>query len=266
MGKINAVGGWLKDADAHLSRAYRSLVDVSETELDAERIAYFEDYRERYFNDRLMPGQGVEQILAALNEHGGRPERWIDIGAGVTTLFWSIGVDRPKEVAVCDLVPEALHVLAKFKAGDELPGCYRDAMALLGRTEEEFSTVRRLPWTYHVFDCLTDWPSSPALAGRFDLITAIGCFGLARDAQGYETAFRSAAAKLAPNGRLIGVDWIRSRRFIEMEGHDNRYLTPDLTADCANRELLRVLGLQKVNIEGDPYYDSLIVWAFGRDG
>jgi hypothetical protein len=260
---VKALGGWLKDADADLCRNYRRLQDIDTTHLDPQRLSYFEDYRARYFNDRLIPNQGVEEILTALDEYGGRHCRWIDLGAGVTTLFWSIGVKAPEEVAACDLVPEALHVLATFKEKDELPPCYREALTMLGRSDADFDATRNLPWTYHVVDCLSPW-TVPGRVNRYDLITAIGCFGLAPDAKRYSAAFAAAAKNLSPSGRLFGADWIRSGPFIDMEGHENRFLGPALATECARKEGLSTLYVHQVSIVGDPYYDYVVVWAFGR--
>jgi len=145
-----------------------------------------------------------------------------------------------------------------------VPPCYRDALALLGRPETEFEVTRRREWTYHLFDCLSAWPAQPPGRG-FDLITAIGCFGLAPDPTSYTAAVAAAGANLAAPGRLIGADWVRSRLFIEMEGHDNRYLSPHLTTAGAREAGLSVLEMREVPIEGDRYYDSVLVWALGRD-
>jgi hypothetical protein len=258
---MEAIGGWIKDA--HPNRNYRRLEDIAGNELRPDRIAYFEDYRRRYFNDRLVLGQGTEDILRTLHDHGGVPARWMDLGAGVTTLFWATAVKMPGEVAACDLVPEALHVLSSFKDGDEVPQCYRDALAMLGRSRQEFDAVRNLQWTYHIFDCLGPWPAPPA-ANAHDLITAIGCFGLAPDADGYANAFAAAAANLMPAGRFIGADWIRSALFVDLEGHDNRYISAKLSAACADRAGLELLSLKEIQIDGDLYYDAVIVWAFGN--
>ena len=116
MAEVEAIGGWLKDADSGLERGYRRLEDIAA--FDPQRLAYFEDYRTRYFHAPLIPGLGVEPILETLARHGGAPNFWADLGAGVTTLFWAIGVNAPRAVAVCDLVPEALQVLSRFKASD----------------------------------------------------------------------------------------------------------------------------------------------------
>lgn len=263
-GQVEAIGGWLKEQDSSLDRSYRRLDDIPTASFSAENLAYFEDYRQRYFNESLIPGQGVEEILQALKELGGTPRNWIDIGAGVTTLFWATGVNAPQAVAACDLVPEALHVLSRFKDGSEVPQCYKDGLKITGKTEDDFNAIRSLKWDFHVMDCLKPW-ALPEGGSRFDLITAIGCFGLAADAARYEEAFLAAAARLEPGGRLVGADWIRSAAFIEKEEHDNRYLGCELSKRCAQRAGLATLSCQTVGIAGDPYYDALIVWAFSRD-
>jgi hypothetical protein len=181
---VEAIGGWLKDADAHLERTYRRLQDIDPTTMNPEHLAYFEDYRTRYFNDRLIHGRGVEEILETLTRFSSTPEHWIDLGAGVTTLFWSIGVNKPKSVSACDIVPEALHILSAFKSSDELPPCYIEAMQLVGRSMKDLQATRSLPWNFHIVDCLSPW-SIPGHTDGFDLITAIGCFGLASGKDGY---------------------------------------------------------------------------------
>lgn len=262
---LEAFGGWLKEEDGRLDRTFRRLWDISPDEFNPKHVAYFEDYRKRYFNDRLLPDQGVAEILGALKNHGGTPRRWIDLGAGVTTLFWSIGVDQPGAICACDLVPEALKVLAEFKAGSELPQCYRDALALTGKTVHEFNGTRSLQWDFHVMDCLKPW-ASPYDEVEYNLVTAIGCFGLAGGPEAYEEAFMAAASHLAVGARFIGVDWIRSQAFIKKEGHDNSYLNSALIAHCASRAGLTLLELTPVAIAQDPHYDSLILWACRRNG
>ena len=260
---VEAIGGWLKDDDPAMDRRYRRLADIGSDSLKAEHLAYFEENLDRYFNDRLIPDQGVEEILEALRDHGGRPARWIDLGAGVTTLFWSIGVNAPQRVFACDLVPEALKVLSSFKDSGRVPPCYTDALALMARSKAEFEAPRRAAWSYHVFDCLNAW-RVPGEAEGFDLVSVIGCLGLASDPAGYETAFRAAADNIAAGGRLVGADWIRSSMFVATEGHDNRYLSPVLTEGCAARLGLTRLQVDRVQIQGDPYYDAVIVWAYSR--
>ncbi len=260
-----AIGGWIKQAGSGVREAHCRLDEIADP-LNSEYLAYFEDYRTRYFYDRLIEGQGVEVILECLSKHSGHPEHWMDLGAGVISLFWSIGVDadRLKTVHACDLVPEALQVLKTFKESDEVPQCYRDALALLNKPDTVLSDVRNAGWSYHVFDCLRTW-SDHFGDLRHDLVTAIGCFGLSCGPAQYRQAFASAAHCLSPGGRFIGVDWVRSARFIAEEGHDNTYLDVDMIRGCGEAERLQLHSIEQVHIVGDPYYDRLIVWSFEND-
>ena len=72
---------------------------------------------------KIKEGQGLEDIIFSLQEYSGSPSKWMDLGAGVVTLFWSISIhtDSLKSIDVCDLVPEALFVLKKFILSDEIP-------------------------------------------------------------------------------------------------------------------------------------------------
>ncbi len=258
---VEAVGGWLKEAEGKIERGHRRLIDISLDALNPEYMAYFEDYRSRYFNDKLMPGQGVEEILVALREHGETPDRWIDLGAGVTTLFWSIGVRNPGQIIACDLVPEALSVLSQFKDSNEMPPCYSEAMAIIDTTQAEFDITRQRTWDYHVFDCHAPWTLAEYSDGA-NLITAIGCFGIAPDSAHYAKAFKAAAQNVRAGGRFIGADWVRSAAFVESEGHNNGYVSSELTKRCGDDCGLKLLECTHVPIQGDPNYDSVLVWAF----
>jgi hypothetical protein len=138
-------------------------------------------------------------------------------------------------------------------------------LELVGKSTEALARLREKTWAFHVMDCLAPWSTLTDGQG-YDLVTAIGCFGLAPDPDGYRTAFAAAAERLAPAGRLIGADWIRSNAFIAMEGHDNRYLSADLSLACARSCGLNAINSTTVRITGDDYYDSVIVWAFARGG
>ncbi|MCY4168542.1 MAG: hypothetical protein OXE82_09725 [Rhodobacter sp.] len=105
---LDAIGGWLRNANANMERPHRRLGDIEAGMPNAEHLAHFENYRRRYFSDSLLPGRGVEEIPGTLGAHGANPNVWADLEAGVTTLFWSIGVISPGRVVACDLVPEAL--------------------------------------------------------------------------------------------------------------------------------------------------------------
>jgi len=164
-------------------------------------------------------------------------------------------------VDVCDLLPEALFVLRRFVQTDEVPPCYEEALEFLGCKQAQLERNRALLWEYHAFDCLIPW-THPSLSSAYDLLTAIGCFGLAPSKSGYATAFSAAAEHLDQNGRFIGVDWVRSCKFIEEERHDNSYLDATFITRCAAQNDLKQLLVEEVYIKDDPYYSRLVIWAF----
>ena len=259
-----AVGGWIKGVKPVASGEYYRLEDFV-VHLNPEHINYFEDYRIRYFFDFLVSDQGMENVFDMLKKCVGHPESWIDLGASVTTLFWSIGFNTKhlKTVEVCDLIPEALQVLRTFKETNEIPRCYLDALKLTSKSKKDFMDLRNKSWEYHVFDCLGKWPSH-FNNRHYKLITAIGCFGLSTNSNQYQNAFSHATSHLAHGGMFIGVDWVRSRCFIEDEGHDNTYLNIDLITQCGIGRRLMNRHAELVYIRNDPYYDHMIIWAFQK--
>jgi len=134
-------------------------------------------------------------------------------------------------------------------------------MTLVGMSQAEFDTVRRRPWEFHLFDCIAPW-SLPEYANGFDVVTAIGCFGLAQDQVHYASAFSAAAVNLRQGSRSVGADWVRSAAFIKREGHDNSYVSGSLTKRCGAECGLSLLNCTYVKIQSDPYYDAVLVWAF----
>tara|TARA_B100000767_G_C19746335_1_gene528706 strand:+ start:1271 stop:2080 length:810 start_codon:yes stop_codon:yes gene_type:complete len=261
---IKAYGGWIKDAEPILNRNYRCLENHA-APLEKDRIDYFEDYRTRYFYDRFFPGQGAEEILDTLSEFSGTPKSWIDIGSGVTSLFWGLAINTSllTEISTCDLVPEALFVLKNFIYDDEIPPCYTDALKLLNKPVLQVNTLRNLNWSFHIFDCLKPWPEI-MLNTRHDLVTAIGCLGLSKTEDDYRTAFAAVANQIAEGGKIVGADWIRSSSFIKDEGHDNSYISAELIEFCGRKYGLQKLRVQTVPILDDDYYDSVTVWAFNK--
>lgn len=232
---------------------------------DPARIAYFRQYLADYFNDAFVPGMGAEAILAALSDHGGtalgRPCRWLDLGAGTSTLFWSLALDAVHEIWAADVIPEALIVLDGFARASHVPPCYGDVMAMLGRPPDHLARMRRRMAGYLVFNALTTWPS--AMAGeRFDLITAFGTIGIMPDAASHGACIAEIARHLTPGGRIVGTDWIRSPAFIARDGHDNRYLDRPALEAAAGMAGLTLRHGMKLPIQGDPLYDHILIWAF----
>ena len=228
-------------------------------ELDPEQLARFRRYCQEYFNEEFRPGQGTEQILDALARHSTGGD-WIDLGCGPSTLFWSLVLTGVRSVSCADISSEALQVLAEFVAGDQVPTCYRQVLAMYRRPPAHLAEMRRLIRHYYRFDVTRPWPPELAEAG-FDLVTAFGIFGLSPSPAGYLGCFDHLRPHLRPGGRIIGGNWIRSQRLVELERHDNRYLTTGLAVEGIRRAGGEVLHCERVSIRGDPFYDAVIVWA-----
>jgi Methyltransferase domain len=254
------IGGWL----AEYGNGFDNEVDAHEVQdfesVNAERVAYFREYMRRYFNDSFITGQGTEHILRLFQDNQ-RPGSWLDVGAGTSTLFWSLSLPHASSVTCGDLVPEALAVLDEFRHSDEVPLCYREAASIIG-TEAESLSARDLPWRYVVFDAHHPWPER--LLPQYDVITACGCFGTARTPADYVTALAASRPFLKADGVLLGCDWSRSRAFVEGEGLDNRYMTAEFIESAAHRAGFAVIRRQQCPIVGDPLYDHVVAYALAR--
>ena len=257
-------GGWVRHKKVPKPGNYARLEDLL-TDLSPSCLEFFEKYRRMYFFDRFIPDQGMEETLDMLKRYGGQPRRWLDVGASVTTLFWSTAIDTKstEQIDLCDIMPEALFVAKKFKESSEFPRCYEGALGYLRRNREVVEHARALPWTYHVFDCLSTWPNQMRHKS-YDLITAIGILGLSPSADQYKAAFREICGNLTKGGVFIGVDWVRSDKFVEIDTHDNRYIDTCHIVSLKEKVALKLLSLNSVEIVGDENYCRLLVWAFLR--
>jgi len=255
-------GGWIKSYCLPRKGSY-SQVEDSASNLSLDRLEYFEKYRQIYFFDQLIPHQGVEETLQTLKDFSGQPKRWFDAGASVTTLFWSTAIDTwsTECIEVCDIIPEALYVSRRFKESDEVPPCYQDALIYLGEDDNVIRHCRSLPWKYHIFDCMAEWPYQ-MFDKSYDLITAIGLMGLSPSVSQYQRAFEEISKHLNPSGIMIGVDWIRSEDFIETDRHDNTYINEEHIRGLGDKSRMQLLSLKSVDIIGDRNYSRLFVWAF----
>jgi SAM-dependent methyltransferase len=258
--------GWIKGMEAGFSneRDALSRESFAAAGLDSGRLAYFRLYQEKYFNDRFVRGQGTEEILSNLERHGASG-RWLDLGSGTTTLFWSIPLQGITSISCCDLVPEALAVLEELARSGKIPPCYQEALEMFGKPPSHLAEMSRRLDRFLVFDTLAPWPSWLA-AKPFDLITAFGNFGIAPTPERYAACFGEIVRHLAPGGRAVGADWVRRPSFIAEDGHDNSYLAPALVALSGRQAGLTVLDCRQVAIAGDPQYDGVICWAMARPG
>ncbi len=261
-GETEALSGRLEDVgqDFDNESDFFRTEDPACLAVEPSRVGYFRQYLKDYFSHAFVPGMGTEAILAALGQHG-RGGRWLDLGAGTSTLFWSLALDDVSEIWCCDVVPEALVVLNEFARSSRVPPCYQDVMTLLGKPASHVAEMRARLRTYVVFNALANWPSAMS-EDRFDLITAFGTLGIAPNETAFAASVEQIARHLAPGGRAIGTEWIRSPDFIARDGHDNRYLDKPVLEACARSSGLSLLDGTRLPIGGDPLYDHILVWAF----
>lgn len=227
--------------------------------LDPAELAKCRSYLEDYYNDEFRSGQGTEQILDTLVQYSGGGD-WIDLGCGPSTLFWSLVLPEVSSISCGDISPEALTVLNEFVHSGDIPTCYRQVLELYGRPISHLATMRRQVRRYYLLDVTREWPADLAEAS-FDLITAFGVFGLSPSPSVYLRCFDHLRPHLRPGGRIVGGNWIRSQQMVDEDGHDNRYLSPDLVAQGVQRAGAQLLHRERVTIRDDPYYDGVIVWA-----
>jgi SAM-dependent methyltransferase len=258
--KASNVGGWLEGYGSQFQNVTDSIFIESfeNISLDEERIAYFTEYMNTYFNDCFLFGQGTDGILQLLNRYQ-RGGDWLDVGAGTTTLFWSLAFGRATSVTCGDIVPEALKVLDDFLHSQRIPPCYTEAAAKVLGVNVNTLPARALPWRYVIFDAHQQWPRH--VIGQFDTVTAFGCFGLARDPDSYIKALRCARPHLKPDGVLVGCDWSRSETFVQQEGLDNRYMSQEFIRLASRKAGFEVTEVKEFTISNDPLYDHVVGYA-----
>jgi hypothetical protein len=253
------IGGWLPGCgDSFDNRLHaQEVADFTRLPLNPQRIAYFREYLRRYFNHSFVYGQGTEDILVLLKNNQKNGD-WLDVGAGTSTLFWSLALGGAASVTCGDIVPEALKVLDEFRHAGGIPPCYIEAAAMMGADPTKLR-ARSLPCRYVVFDAHRAWPGH--LLGKYQMITALGCFGTARGPAAYTTALAAARSFLKPEGVLMGCDWSRSLAFVASEGLDNRYMTRDFLTRAAHDAGFEVVQVEQYPIMGDPLYDHVVGYA-----
>lgn len=257
------VSGWIKGFGSEFDNGYHAqeITTFEGIHLDPERLKHFRTYLADYYSESFIYGQGTEHVLSMVSRYS-VPGDWLDLGAGTASLFWSIPLPSVASIACCDIVPEALATLDEFRRGVTIPGCYREALEIVGRAEAELEVVRRLRWRYLVFDVMRPWPEW--LGEKYDLITAFAIFGLASDRASFRKAFSYLRGRLKNGGRVIGADWHRSSAFIAREKHDNRYVRPELLRAAAQDAGLTLLECKRHRVAGDPLYSEVVAWAMAQ--
>lgn len=258
------IGGWIAGAGAGFDNArdFRAIADIAREPLDPDRRRYFRKYLDGYFQEPFVHGWGTEDVLACIEESAPIGD-WLDLGAGTTSLLWAIPMTGLRSVTCCDLVPEALSVLDDLVRSEAVPRLLADVLAMYDLDEDTLRRKRGMFARYLIFDALQPWPPQLS-AATFDFITAVGIFGLAPTPAEYKQCFRYMAPHLAEGGAVVGADWVRSRAFIEEEGHDNSYVGEAMLREAAAEAGLTVKACRPRALAGDPLYDAIVVWSLGR--
>lgn len=233
--------------------------DFSECNQDTSRLDYYRSYLDSYFSDEFRFGQGTEHILRMISEYHVQGD-WLDLGAGPATLFWSIPMRLHRSIACCDLACEALQVLAEFAGSSQLPRCYRQVLAMFEKSSTHIEQMAHKIGTFYTFDALSPWPEEFS-GKKYDLITAMGLFGLSSTPDKYVDCFKYLRPHLRFEGRVIGANWVRSPQFIKQEGHDSSYLTEKLVERAASGADLEIVQLGSTEIQGDPLFSRVLYWA-----
>ena len=237
------------------------IADLGHLRLDPARLEYHQRYFRTNYYDELRHGQGTEQILRMVWRYG-RSSRWMDLGAGTSTLFWAIPMSGVSSISCNESCPEPLAVLRSFSESDEVPVCYQQALEMFGRPPAHLAEMKRKLRHYYVFDALGPWH----LEERFDLITQFGLFGLAPSAEGYVRSLRTACGHLERGGRIMGANWICSGPAVERGAVDNSFVTTELVQEAAAACKLRVLHCERASVINDPDYDAVVMWAMELAG
>lgn len=75
--------------------------------LRSDRLNHHRAYAEHYYAETFSPGRGLERLVELLAEHA-TAGSWLDLGAGPTTLLWSLAFPGVTSIAANDVDPEAL--------------------------------------------------------------------------------------------------------------------------------------------------------------
>lgn len=245
-------GGWSAD------------LDVSRHELDSAvrpdeaRLAFFRSYLAREYSGPFVHGMGAYEILDMVRQFV-CPGRRLDVGSGTASLFWILSADGDVTTTAADVEPEALIVVRDFLQGPApLPACYYEAAALFGVTAERVDELRGSIGSYLLFNALRTWPAT-VTRGRYDSVTAFGCFGIAGSRTGYLDCFANAASAVRQCGRIVGADWIRHPA---KQRRDYSFLNATTLREIACDIGLRILHLHDLMITGDETYGGIVLWAF----
>lgn len=167
---------------------------------------YYQQYFKNNFNEKLIPGHGIEDCLDWASTCF-RPGRWLDVGAGPCSMFWSVSApSNINAIALADLSRTPLDMTAELIRTRSWPPAYLQALHYLKKTEDHLNTLANAPLTLHEFNAFEKWPD----VGLFDSISAFGLAGIAETTSALDTFLAEAKDRLEPDGVLFGASWVFS--------------------------------------------------------
>ncbi len=226
-------------------------------------LSFAECYFRKYYQGSFIRDQGVEQLLNVLSRYG-TPGSWLDLGAGPSTLLWSIPLTGITSITCSDKHPEMLLTLHNFAESSEVPDCYRDVLEICGKDKAHLTEMRKLIESYFIIDALQPWHGD-SITETFDLVTEFGCFGITQSAEAFTDCIGYAKPAIRSGGMLIGANWIRSKHFVVHYGGANDYLGTELIARAAMLHCMEILHVELVLIKGDPDYDAVLIWVMKKN-
>ena len=188
---------------------------------------------------------------------------WLDLGAGTSTFFWSIGLKKINSISWSDKYVEAFSVFYNFLNSDSIPNCYRQALSLCNRELSHIQTMRGKFDYFYLFDTFDSWPDY-LNDNQLDLISELGTFGLAPNAEEFVDCFKEVYSHLKPNGIVIGANWIRSRQMTQRFGFDNTYLNkPSLIHSVCLKYNFKLIEVDMLDIK-DPDYSKVMMFVLKK--
>jgi len=211
----------------------------------------YEQYYHQYYNQAFEYGKGTEDILNLISSVKlTGTNRWLDLGSGSMSLFWSIPLLGVNEIYCVDINPEAFYFLELLKKRKEYPQCYYDVLKMFDQRVEKLHYFFDKLLDVNCFDALNEWPRHYDSI-KFDLITQFGLFGLCEDKITYLKSLMLAWKSLSQGGTFIGANWKRKKNGCQ-------YL------DTSIIQLLGVDAKVQYNeyhtFEDDPEYDGVLIW------
>ena len=247
-----------------LPKSTMRIDDFSQIKLDEVELKRQFRYFEEYYNDCFRPNQGTEEILDLIQQYSPQG-KWLDVGCGSTTLFWSLLTKGVCEIICADISAEALKVLDNFVKADYLPRCYAEVMEMYGISSETLAQNRKKIKYMYRFNALNRWPKA-LCNNQFDYITQFGVFGLAKTPKAYKECFSHMKQALSTNGICIGANWILSSAYANERGHDNSFLTTNLVREACVENNYVILNIGEKRVENDMNYNKIIYWAIKNQG